>query len=92
MTQSLTDKTFVLVLRGNVKIYVNEQEFESMKAALARGEEMFEVQKRLVMKNAVLYIVSAADFDEAEKIKRGFWRCDWGKLHAKEYKDCSCGG
>ncbi len=90
METSITDRTHVLVLRGNVKIYINLGEFESIKKAISRGEEMLEVQGRLVMKQSILYLISAADQDTADKIKKGYWKCSAGNLHAPEYKDCSC--
>lgn len=90
MESSLTDKTHVLVLRGNVKLYINVNEFEGIKKAISRGEDMFEVQGRLIMKQAVLYLISASDQDTADKIKKGYWKCHAGDLHAPEYKDCSC--
>lgn len=87
---NLTDKMYVLVLRGNVKIYINLNEFEGIKQAIGRGEEMFEVQSRLVMKQSVLYLVSASDLDNAEKMKKGWWKCHAGNLHDPKYKECSC--
>jgi gamma-glutamylcyclotransferase (GGCT)/AIG2-like uncharacterized protein YtfP len=90
MTQDITDKTHVLVLRGNVKIYINLAEFEGIKNAISRGEDMFEVQGRLIMKQAILYLISAADQDIADKIKKGWWKCSKGNLHHPKYNDCSC--
>ena len=90
METSLTDKTHVLVLRGNVKIYINLGEFESIKKAISRGEEMLEVQGRLVMKQSILYLISASDQDTADKVKKGYWKCHSGNLHDPKYKECSC--
>jgi hypothetical protein len=90
MTQAITDKTHILALRDNVKIWINQNEFEAIKAALSGDKWMFEIQGRIIMKNAVLYIISAADQVEAEKIKRGYWRCSSGNLHSPEFKECSC--
>ena len=90
MTQALTDKNHVLVLRGNVKIYINEQEKDGIVAVISKGQEMFEVQGKLIMRHAILYLISAEEQDTAEKIKRGYWKCHAGKLHSPEYTDCSC--
>lgn len=90
MTTALSDKNYILALRDNVKLWLNKEEYEAIKKALSSDKWMFEVQGRLIMKQAVMYVISATDQDQADKIKRGFWKCHAGNLHAPEYKECSC--
>lgn len=91
---AITDKTYVIVLRGNVKIYVNAADFEKLKAAVGMGVEMLEVEGRIIMRNAIQYIVPAADLQKQEKEqmhrKHGDWQCFKGNWHDRKYTDCSC--
>lgn len=58
---AITDKNWVMVLRGNIKVYVNEAEFKGIKQVIEAGQEFMEVQGKLIMKQSILYLVSAAD-------------------------------
>jgi len=86
----LTDKTWVLVLRDNVRLYLNEQDAEKVKQAVSSGAGTLDIQGRLIMKQAILYLISASDQDVADKIRKGWWKCANGVLHDPKYKDCSC--
>ena len=90
----ITDKNWVLVARGNIKIYVNEAEFQGIKRAIEAGSDWLEVQGRLIMKQAILYLLSASDFKTAEDdrnaMRRGMWKCEHGWV-AREFKECSKG-
>lgn len=94
MTTEITDKNWVLMLRGNVKLYINEAEFNGIKDAIKRDADMLEVQGKLVMKQAILYILPAVDIKNTEEIqnnvRRGMWKCEHGWV-PREYKECSKG-
>lgn len=95
MTQEITDQMWVLVLRGGVKVFINEAEFNGIKIALQTGSELLEVQGKLITKQSVLYLISAADLkkvdDERDRTRRGDWKCIHGRWIEKKYKECGCG-
>ena len=90
MSTEITDKNHVLVLRGNIDIYITQNEYELVEGALSQGSELFKVQGRLITKGSVLYVVSASDFKQVEMKKKGYWQCSAGNWHPKEFTECSC--
>ena len=83
MTQSITDKLYILVLKGNVRIWLNKKEFEGAKESIRQEIAFIEIGGKIISKDAILYIVPRAELDEAEKIKRGEWKCKFDKWHER---------
>lgn len=89
MTTAITDKTEVLVLRGDIKIYLNQEEAKKVYAIMEnKGIEAFEIQDRKIMRYAIQYVVPAGDIEIQERIKRGEWKCEKGHWNSKVSRKC----
>lgn len=88
MEQSITSETRVLVLKGGVSIYITPSEEEQIEGFLKAKIDFFKVKGRLIMRDSVLYIVSAVDISEATMIKRGYLKCDKGHWYQRNLTKC----
>ena len=85
----VSTKTEVLVLRGDIKIYLSEDEAKTIYQIMQNKEvEAFEVQGRKIMRYSILYIVPAGDVETQERVARGEWRCDKGHWNSKGSRKC----
>ena len=92
MSSEITDKRFVLMLRGNIRLWLNDSEVELLKQVLKNGTPFFEIQGMLISSNSVLYIVSGELIDQTDKIKRGEWQCKECKRWHPRNEECGCQG
>lgn len=95
MTTELSKDNWIVMLKGNVKLYIDEAQHQALIAAVSHGETGFTLVKgRLVSLQAILFTSPANEFDREEEDKdhkfRGDWKCSSGKWHDKKYDDCSC--
>ena len=75
MTQAISDKTHVLYLFGGDRFFLNEKEAELIKQAISRGDKYIDLGSAFIATNQVVKILHHADFMEAERIKRGDYKC-----------------
>jgi len=84
----ITQETRVLQLKGGVNIYITPEEEEKIKGFIQADLNFFMVRGRLIMRDSVLYIVSAADVEEAMMIKRGYVKCEKGHWYQRNLAKC----
>lgn len=90
MTNLPTDQRFVIILKGNARIWLNEQEFKAVKNALVAKAELLEIREMLINPYAILYVLPASELEIAEKIRRGHWQCEYGFWHERN-QECGHG-
>ena len=78
----------VLVLKGNVNVYITPDEEKMIEVFLETGQHFVRIQDRLITKEAILYIVPALEIEEAHYLKRGYWKCPKGHWMPREAKKC----
>lgn len=86
MSKALTNKTQVLCLDNNEKIYLTEEQAKKVKRAVLEDLEFILVAENLIRKRAIKYIIRASEVEKAERIKRGEWMCEYGKWHQRGEK------
>jgi len=84
----ITQETKVLQLKGGISIYITPEEEEKIKSCITANMSFFQVRGRLIMRDSVLYIVSAADIEEAMMIKRGYVKCEKGHWYQRNLAKC----
>ena len=90
MTKELTDKTFVVLLHSDVRVWITEKQKKELGIRMAKGGvDIISVGDNLIKMSAVAAIISAGDIDAMDNRKRGKWLCDSGKWHARNDK-CEC--
>ncbi|RLF54688.1 MAG: hypothetical protein DRN13_02070 [Thermoplasmata archaeon] len=83
MERNLTDKTYILCLDNNEKIYLTDEQAKQCRAALLSGKEFILMEENLLKTKAIKYILPAREVERAERIKRGEWMCEYGFWHQK---------
>lgn len=78
-----TDKTHAIVLKGGVKLWITKDQCENAKNAIMAGKEFCEVGGSLFATAAVLLIAPATEVEEADKIKRGEYKCAYNEWHER---------
>lgn len=76
MNQEITDKIYILVLRGNVRLWLNRNEFEAIKKSISQEISFIEINGKIISKDAILYLVPRNEIEDADKIKKGEWKCE----------------
>lgn len=84
----LSKDNFVLALRGGVNIYISDEEKSLIESLINSGQKLIKVKGKLIMSEAILYIVSAADVEEAMMIKRGYVKCEKGHWYQRNLAKC----
>lgn len=87
MTNQLTDKRFIVGLRGGYKIYVNEEQKESIIKALEISQTFIKHNGGIFRASEINYVLQADQIEKDEKIKKGDWQCSWGHWHQK-FEQC----
>ena len=92
MNGELSLEIWFVVLRGDVSIGITEEEYGFLKRAIQdKSIEFFEIKGKLIMKNAVLYVVPAKDMEVKERKSRGEWQCEKGHWNDRGAKKCEGG-
>lgn len=87
MTKALTDKTYILVLYGGYKIWLNEIQADLIKKLIEANRQFISFEKYFFKSDQIRFIMPAADVERDEHIKNGEWQCGHGTWHAR-YEDC----
>lgn len=81
--KELSTKRFVLILKDGSKFFLDEKEAEIVKQAVKNGLTYLEVGDSLISIYSFSRIVGSENYEEAEKIRRGEWKCRYGEWHEK---------
>ena len=84
----ISKDNFVLALRGGVNLYINEEEKSTIESLINSGQKLIKVKGKLIMSEAILYIVSAVDVEEAMMIRRGYVKCESGHWYQRNLPKC----
>ncbi len=93
MENQITNQTHLIVLMNNVRIWITEAEFNSIRDLLGGGKVPFiEVCGSIINTSTITYAGPRNKMDEADRIKHGDWQCrDCGRWHARG-EECGCQG
>lgn len=83
MEKQITDKTHLIVLMGGMRIWINEKEYQEIKKEIYGRKAFVEIEGNIINTNSILYAGSRIGIDEADRIKRGDWKCQYGFWHTK---------
>jgi hypothetical protein len=88
MRTELSTKHFVLVLTDKSKFFLDEKEADIVKEAIKRGDKYLEIGDSLISVFSFSKLIGSAEYEEAEKIREGMWKCSYNFYHQKGF---SCG-
>ena len=90
MSKEISTKNFVLVLIDGGRFFLDEAEAEKVKQAIRAEIKFIEIGNSIIMTSGISRLVSGVNYEEAEKIKRGDWKCKYGFWHQK-WEQCAHG-
>lgn len=88
MNQEISKDNFVLVLHGEIKIWLSNEEAEAVKNAIRRGVKFIEVKGGMIGLETIRYVMSRMNYEEGERIKRGEYKCPIGGEWIPKFKTC----
>jgi len=83
MTKALTDKTMVVMLKGNYKCWLTKKQADFLKNALLKGKKFIQIDEYFFKGEDISFILPASEIDREDRIKRGEWMCEYGEWHQK---------
>jgi len=87
---NLTDKTFCLVTRSGIEMWLTPEEADLVKGIMRSGTgRAVEVDGELINLTDVVAVLTAQRADEYHKLKRGLWLCKYDEWHTKN-QTCEC--
>ena len=89
MTNEITDKNFIVLIRGGYKIYINEKQMEIIKENMKQGKTIIYLEKGLFNANDISFILPASEVEKDERIKKGEWQCEYRTWHQRG-EGCGC--
>jgi hypothetical protein len=92
MTQELTDKFYIVCLKGGYRIWINEEQSEKIKLALEKNQKFIYTEKGMFRADEVLFILPANEVEKQDRIKKGEWQCDHCKRWHPRFEECGCQG
>jgi hypothetical protein len=90
MKREITDKVFVVTLRGNYRCWINDKQKIALEQALLAGKKFIKVDEYFFNSGDISFILPAPEIDREERIKRGDWKCQYGYWHTKG-EECAHG-
>ena len=92
MSKALSTKRFALVLKDRSKYLLDEKEAELIRRALVNGSDFVEIGDNLISRYDISRLVGSENYEEAERIRGGEWKCGFcGRWHPR-YEQCGCQG
>jgi hypothetical protein len=85
-TNSITDKTFVLMIKGGYRVWITPKQAEAIRMVLLRGEKFISIDDLLFNSQDISFILPASEIDREDRIKRGEWQCEYGYWHSRGEK------
>ena len=89
MTTAISDKTHVIVLRDRTRFFITENQFDAIKKNFDILEQI-DIGKTIINKSSIAYMTHGSEYEEAEKIRKGYWQCEFGHWHSKN-EECGHG-
>jgi len=83
MNKKITDKNFVVMLKGNYRCWVNKEQKELLEKGLLMGKKFIKIDEFLFNSDDISFILPASEIDREDRIKRGDWQCKYGYWHTK---------
>ena len=71
----LSTKTHVMFLLGGDKHFLTDKQATSVKQALIDGKKYIDIEGVFFSAHQFAKIIYGADYEEAERIKHGEWKC-----------------
>ena len=75
MTNSITDKTWVMVLIGGDRHFLTESEAQKVKQSLSAGSKFIDLGSVFFATGQFAKLMNHADYEMAQRIKRGDYKC-----------------
>lgn len=82
MGKELSTKRFVCVLKDGSKFFLDDKEAESIRNSIKGGADYLEIGESLISRYDFSRLVGSENYEEAERIKRGEWKCRYGFWHS----------
>jgi hypothetical protein len=83
MKKEITDKTFVVMLRGSYRVWLTEKQAEALKEQLLSGRRFVAIDRYFFKAEDIVFILPAPEIDREDRIKRGEWKCPAGYWHQR---------
>jgi len=82
----ITDKTWVILTYGDMRLYVNEEMATKVKGVMmiTNPPKCFQVEGNIIALASISGVFKASDIESNDKIKRGDWICKYGEWHTKK--------
>ena len=92
MEKSISNETWAVSLRGNINLPISEEERDIVHQFLESDQRIIQVRGRIISREAILFLCTMKDLEEAEYKRRGFWQCKrcgyWWDRQTKKCSDC----
>ena len=87
-----SDKLYVIVCKDRTRIFLDEAEYKLVSSMLLSGNvpEFFKVGESIVSKWEIGKVIPTAEYNEGEKSRQGYWKCNYGHWHSKN-EECGHG-
>ena len=80
MEKSLSVKNYIILLRGDIRIWISEKEFKAVERII-ETKQFINLNGRIFNTSSVMYVGPRREIDIADKIKKGYWQCEYGYWH-----------
>jgi len=92
MTQELSKNLFCVLLKGGMRIWIEENQLINLKKLLvSQNKDTFvEIDKEFVCLAEISGIFTPAMILELDRLKRGQWKCEYNIWHNRN-DICYCG-
>lgn len=89
MTQEITDQTWIVALKGGTILPISEKQKDIIHYQLENTSHgVFNINGRIVVREAILYLIPATDYEETLRLKRGEWKCEKGHWNSRGLTSC----
>ena len=89
---NLAVKTWVLLLRQGVRLYITEEQADAVKKAKAANRPVHLISEGGIAEiepSEVRVVLPACALEKSDRMQQGEWQCKHGSWHNK-YERCSC--
>ena len=86
----ITDKTYVVMLKGGYKCYLNEKQKTALENDLITGKQFSKIDDFLFKANEIIFVLPAREITREERIKKGDYKCNYETWHSFR-QICDCG-
>lgn len=83
MTKEISDKNYIVILIGDIRIWLNEKEYEKLVSVIETGKMFLNAGGRIFNAKNIIYVGPRNEVDLADRVKRGEWQCSFDKWHAR---------